>query len=250
MCGLVMLLPHGYEGQGPEHSYAYLDRFLALCAENNIQVAQPSNPAQYFHLLRRQMKRNFRKPLILMMPKSLLRLGDSFSTLEEFTNGSFQLVLDDPTQPTAQRVRRVLFCSGKVFYTLDAARRKQGVEDVALVRVEQLYPFPEKEIRGIFAKYRLANEIAWVQDEPENRGAWRFFDLRMRKIMPENLVLSYYGRDEAASPATGLYKMHLIEEQEILSHALELPAREVTPPPAPEERTVAATADKATPVSD
>jgi 2-oxoglutarate dehydrogenase E1 component len=196
------------------------------------------------------MKRTFRKPLILMMPKSLLRLPDSFSALEEFTNGSFQLVLDDPTQPSAQRVRRVLFCSGKMFYTLDAARRKQGVEDVALVRVEQLYPFPEKEIRGIFAKYRLASEVAWVQDEPENRGAWRFFDVRMRKIMPENLVLSYYGRDEAASPATGVHKLHLIEEQEILSHALELPARDVTPPPTPEERTMAATADKATPVSD
>jgi len=196
------------------------------------------------------MKRSFRKPLVLMMPKSLLRLADSFSNLEEFTGASFQNVLDDPAELNAQRVRRVLFCSGKVFYTLDAARRKQGVEDVALVRVEQLYPFPEKEIRGIFAKYRLASEIAWVQDEPENRGAWRFFDARLRKILPENRVLSYYGREEAASPATGLYKMHLIEEQEILSHALELPAREVTPPPAPEERAVGVTADKGTPVSD
>jgi 2-oxoglutarate dehydrogenase E1 component len=121
---------------------------------------------------------------------------------------------------------------------------------VAIVRVEQLYPFPEKEIRAIFAKYRLADEVAWVQDEPENRGAWRFFDARVRRILPENRVLRYFGRDEAASPATGLHKMHTIEEQEILSHALELPAREVTPPPAPEERAVAATADKATPVSD
>jgi len=264
MCGLVMLLPHGYEGQGPEHSYAYLDRFLALCAENNIQVAQPSNPAQYFHLLRRQMKRNFRKPLVLMMPKSLLRLPDSFSQIEDFTQRAFQSVLDDPADPTPQRVRRVLFCSGKMFYTLDAARKKQGVSDVAIVRVEQLYPFPEKEIRAIFGKYRLADEIAWVQDEPENRGAWRFMDARLRKILPENRVLNYYGRDEAASPATGLHKMHLIEEVEIISHALELPPREVTPPPTPEERNggssvpvvgaavgaSAETADKGTPVSD
>jgi 2-oxoglutarate dehydrogenase E1 component len=185
-----------------------------------------------------------------MMPKSLLRLADSFSNLEEFTEQSFQNVLDDPAELNAQRVRRVLFCSGKMFYTLDAARRKQGVEDVALVRVEQLYPFPEKEIRAIFARYRLASEIAWVQDEPENRGAWRFFDARLRKILPENRMLSYFGREEAASPATGLYKMHLIEEQENLSHALEIPTREVTPPPSPEERVVGASADKGTPVSD
>ncbi|MDB5322305.1 MAG: sucA [Phycisphaerales bacterium] len=264
MCGLVMLLPHGYEGQGPEHSYAYLDRFLALCAENNIQVCQPSTPAQYFHLLRRQMKRNFRKPLVLMMPKSLLRLPESFSNVEEFTQRSFLSVLDDPAEPSAQRVRRVLFCSGKMFYTLDAARKKQGVNDVAVVRVEQLYPFPEKEIRAIFGKYRLANEIAWVQDEPENRGAWRFIDARLRQILPENRVLTYFGRDEAASPATGLYKMHLIEEAEIVSHALELPPREVTPPPTPEERNGGASVpvvgvavgasvelvDKGTPVSD
>jgi 2-oxoglutarate dehydrogenase E1 component len=236
---------------------------LALCAENNIQVCQPTTPAQYFHLLRRQMKRNFRKPLVCMTPKSLLR-DIAFSKLEDFTQRGFQLVLDDPTEPNAQRVRRVLFCSGKMFYTLDAARKKQGVNDVAVVRVEQLYPFPEKEIRAIFGKYRLADEIAWVQDEPENRGAWRFMDVRLRKILPENRVLNYFGREEAASPATGIHKMHLIEEQEIVSHALDLPPREVSPPPTPEERMGAASvpalgapvgvsadvADKGTPVSD
>jgi 2-oxoglutarate dehydrogenase complex dehydrogenase (E1) component-like enzyme len=262
MCGLVMLLPHGYEGQGPEHSYAYLDRFLALCAENNIQVAQPSLPSQYFHILRRQMKRSFRKPLVLMMPKSLLRAQSS--SLEEFTSRSFQLVLDDPANPNPQRVRRVLFCSGKIYFTLDQARKQHKLDDVALVRVEQFYPFPEKEIRSIFAKYRGATEIAWVQDEPENRGAWRFMDAKLRKILPENRVLTYYGRDEAASPATGAHKMHEIEEQELLAHALELPAKEV-PPESPPERvggssvpvvggpkpgSSMATADKGSPVSD
>jgi 2-oxoglutarate dehydrogenase E1 component len=228
MCGLVMLLPHGYEGQGPEHSYAYLDRFLASCADNNIQVVQASTPAQHFHLLRRQMKRNFRKPLICMTPKSLLR--SATSTLEDFTQRSFQLVLDDPSEPSPQRVRRVLLCSGKVFYTLDAARKKQGINEVALVRVEQFYPFPEKEIRAIFAKYRLADEVFWVQDEPENRGAWHFMDYKLRDILPANVRLKYIGRDEAASPATGLHTMHDIEEEELLAHALDLPARDVPQP--------------------
>jgi 2-oxoglutarate dehydrogenase E1 component len=258
-CGLVMLLPHGYEGQGPEHSYAYLDRFLALCAENNIQVCQPSLPSQYFHLLRRQMKRNFRKPLVLMMPKSLLRQGGS--ALSEFTDRSFQFVLDDPSEPAPQRVRRVLLCSGKIYFTLDAARKKNNIADLALVRVEQLYPFPEKELQAVFAKYPGATEIAWVQDEPENRGAWRFMDNKLRKILPENRVLTYYGRDEAASPATGAHKMHVIEEEELLAHALELPPKVVTPPPAPEEQNggvgasvtqpaEVAMADKGSPVSD
>ena len=261
--GMVMLLPHGYEGQGPEHSYAYLDRFLALCAENNIQVCQPSLPAQYFHLLRRQMKRGFRKPLVLMMPKSLLREPRSTSTLAEFTDQSFHNVLEDPMQPDPKRVRRVLLCSGKVFFTLDAARQQNKVTEIALVRVEQLYPFPEREIRSIFAKYPSATEIAWVQDEPENKGAWTFMDARLRKILPENRVLTYFGRDEAASPATGSYKMHKIEEEELVAHALELPPKRV--PPAGEDKhggssvpvvggpapgSKMATADKGAPVSD
>jgi 2-oxoglutarate dehydrogenase E1 component len=257
-CGLVMLLPHGFEGQGPEHSYAYLGRFLASCAENNIQVCQPSTPAQHFHMIRRQMKRTFRKPLIVMTPKSLLRTAHS--ELEDFTSKGFQLVLDDPTDPNPAKVRRVLFCSGKIFYTLDAARAKEKVDDVAIVRVEQFYPFPEKEIRAIVGKYRGATEVAWVQDEPENRGAWRFMDANLRKMLPENRVLKYFGRDEGASPATGLYKMHLIEEAELLSHALDLPPKNVTPPPAPEVKTPGAavpivggapvTADKGAAVSD
>jgi len=255
MCGLVMLLPHGYEGQGPEHSYAYLDRFLALCAENNIQVCQPSTPAQYFHMLRRQTKRSFRKPLIVMTPKSLLR-NTAFSPLEDFTQRGFQNVLDDPAEPNAQRVRRVLLCSGKVFYSLDAARTKQKVEDVAVVRVEQFYPFPEREIRNILATYRLASEICWVQDEPENRGGWRFMDAHLRNILPENRVLKYVGREEAASPATGLHKVHDNEEKELLAHALDVPPREVPLPketssvPVVGQPAAVAAADKGTPVSD
>src|SRR5208282_5166778 len=152
MSGLVMLLPHGYEGSGPEHSYAYLDRFLALSAENNIQVVYPSTPAQYFHVLRRQMKRNFRKPLILMMPKANLR--DAISTLTDLTEGAFQNVIDDPNNPPRERVRRLLLCSGKIYFALESARKRVGLEDVALVRVEQLYPYPQKELQSILAKYR------------------------------------------------------------------------------------------------
>lgn len=220
-CGLVMLLPHGYEGQGPEHSYAYLDRFLSLCAENNIQVCQPSLPSQYFHLLRRQMLRKFRKPLINMMPKSLLRSEVSTSSLEEFTQGEFKLVIDDPTIISREQVKRVLFCSGKVYFTLHAAREKNNVRDVAIVRVEQFYPYPHKEIQQILSRYHRAEEVGWVQDEPRNRGAWVFMDQRLREIVPHG-VLSYFGREEAASPATGNYKVHSAEEAEIISHALDL----------------------------
>jgi 2-oxoglutarate dehydrogenase E1 component len=226
MNGLVMLLPHGYDGQGPEHSYAYLDRFLALCAADNMQVCQPSTPAQYFHLLRRQIRRTFRKPLILMMPKSLLRLPDSYSRIEDFTDNSLNLVLDDPTIPDRDSVKRILFCSGKVFYTLQAAREKDNVKGVAIVRVEQLYPFPKKEIQGILARYRQAREIAWVQDEPRNRGAWHFMEDHLRGLLPDPAVLTYFGRDAAASPATGLWRTHDSEERLLVGHALELPHKE------------------------
>jgi 2-oxoglutarate dehydrogenase complex dehydrogenase (E1) component-like enzyme len=222
MNGLVLLLPHGFEGQGPEHSNAYLDRFLSLCAEENLQVCVPTTPAQYFHLLRRQIHRKFRKPLVLMMPKSLLRFEPSSSRIEEFTNASFQAVIDDPSAPERDSVRRVLLCSGKVFYTLAQAREKEGVKDVAIVRVEQLYPFPQRELQGILARYRRAEEVSWVQEEPKNRGAWTFIDARLRAMLPDAVVSNYYGRDESASPATGSYKMHQIEEQEIIAHALEL----------------------------
>jgi 2-oxoglutarate dehydrogenase E1 component len=224
--GLVMLLPHGFEGQGPEHSNAYLDRFLALCAEDNLQVAVPTNPAQYFHLLRRQIQRKFRKPLVLMTPKSLLRYEPSFSRIEDFTDHPLQLVIDDPAQPERDSVRRILFCSGKVFYSLATAREKENVKGTALVRVEQLYPFPRKEIQAVLAKYRQAREICWVQEEPKNRGAWSFMEPRLRELLPDPAVLTYFGRDEGASPATGSYKMHQVEEQEIIGHALEIAGKD------------------------
>jgi 2-oxoglutarate dehydrogenase E1 component len=232
MSGLVMLLPNGYEGSGPEHSYAYLDRFLASCAENNIQVVYPSTPAQYFHVLRRQMKRNFRKPLILMMPKANLR--DAISPITDFTDGTFQLLIDDPNNPPRDRVRRLLLCSGKIYFALEAARKRVGLEDVAIVRVEQLYPYPQKELQAIFAKYRNAHEICWVQEEPRNRGAWTFMSDRLEPMLSETAVLIYAGRDEAASPAVGSKKVSDTEEAEILARALELPTTEAAKPPAPQ----------------
>jgi len=237
-CGLVMLLPHGFEGQGPEHSNAYLERFLSLCAENNMQICVPSLPAQYFHLLRRQMRRSFRKPLISFMPKSLLRSEASTSRLEEFTSGSFQTVIDDPAAPARDQAKRLLLCSGKVYFTLDAARRKYAVNDLAIVRVEQLYPYPRKELGGIISKYHRATDIGWVQEEPRNRGAWTFMDERLREILPDGRVLSYFGRRASASPATGLMRVHQAEEQELISHALELPlekAAEVSPMSSPQK---------------
>ena len=220
MSGVVLLLPHGYEGQGPEHSNAYVERFLSLCADNNIQVATPTTPGQYFHLLRRQINRKFRKPLVLFTPKALLRYEPSFSTIEELSQGSLQLVMDDPAIRDRDKVRRVLLCTGKVYYTLLAAREKSEVqEQVALVRVEQLYPYPAQEISAIVAKYHRVEEIGWVQEEPKNRGAWPFMEPRLRQMFPDTL-LGYYGRDESASPAVGSVKIHQQEEKELVAAAL------------------------------
>jgi 2-oxoglutarate dehydrogenase E1 component len=250
MNGLVMMLPHGFEGQGPEHSNAYLERFLALCAEDNMQVCVPTRPAQVFHVLRRQMHRQFRKPLILMMPKSLLRYTPSSSRISEFTDANFQLVLDDPADVQRDDVTRVLFCSGKLFYSLREARDQTNLKNVAIVRVEQLYPFPKKEIQAILAKYRQAREICWVQEEPRNRGAWRFVEDRLRDMLPDPATLTYHGRHEAASPATGSKKAHDHEEREIISHALDLPVSKPVPAVAKVAAQQPATAGSATPVSD
>ncbi len=229
MCGLTMLLPAGYEGAGPEHSYAYLDRFLSLCADNNLQVCIPTTPAQNFHLLRRQMHRKFRKPLVTMTPKSLLRDPRATSKLEDLTQGSFQNVIDDHASPAREAVKRVLFCSGKIYFTLDGNREalkksdpKFKADEVAIVRVEQLYPFPQKEIQTVLAKYRNAQEILWVQEEPRNKGAWSFMEPRLRQLLPDGHVLIYNGRDEAASPAVGSKRLHEIEEKELVSHALDV----------------------------
>ncbi|HEY1683831.1 MAG TPA: 2-oxoglutarate dehydrogenase E1 component [Tepidisphaeraceae bacterium] len=229
MCGLVMLLPHGYEGAGPEHSNAYLERFLSLSADENWQVCYPSSASQYFHLLRRQMQRNFRKPLIVMTPKKLLRLDMAASPLKEFTEGQYQLVLDDPMQLPREKVKRLLLCTGKVYYSLHAERLKQNLQNLAIVRVEQLYPFPQKEVQAILAKYNEAQEVCWVQEEPRNRGAWSFMRNWLEQMLPDTAVLTYVGRDAASSPATGSVKVHEAEEKELISQALDLPVAQAAP---------------------
>ncbi len=225
--GLVLNLPHGYEGNGPEHSNAYLERFLSLCAENNMQVASPTTPAQYFHLLRRQVRRKFRKPLVMMTPKSLLRKPEAASRIEDFTKGRLQLVIDDPATDQADKVRRVLLCSGKFYYTLEAARREKGRQDVAIVRIEQLYPFPEHEIRAVIDRYHKAAEIFWAQEEPRNRGAWGFMEPRLREMFPDRLI-EVRARDASASPATGSPKVHALEEQELVEDSLDLSHKPAT----------------------
>jgi 2-oxoglutarate dehydrogenase E1 component len=222
MSGLVLLLPHGYEGQGPEHSSTRVERFLQLCAEQNIQVCCPTLPAQYFHLLRRQMRRDFRKPLALMTPKSLLRDERYGSAIEEFTAGHFRSVIPDPESPDRDDARRLIFCTGKIYFALAAARHQSGLRNVALVRLEQLYPFPKQEVQTELARYRRAHEVCWVQEEPRNMGAWTFIEPRLREILPDTCVLAYHGRDEAASPATGSYRLHQIEQEQLINEALDL----------------------------
>ena len=218
--GLVMLLPHGYEGQGPEHSSARLERFLQLAAERNIQVIVPSTPAQIFHALRRQIRRPFRKPLIVMSPKSLLRHPAAVSTVAELAEGGFRLVIDDPPAAAADSVSRVVLCAGKIFYALDAARREKERTDLALVRIEQLYPFPTAELRETLARYPVAREVFWVQEEPANQGAWWFVLPLISPLLRPETTFSYVGRAEASSPATGNHEIHQAEEAAILEQAL------------------------------
>ncbi len=209
MNGLVMLLPHGYEGQGPEHSSARIERFLQMCAENNMSIVNATTPAQQFHVLRRQLVRSFRKPLICFTPKKLLRYPTCVSTLKDFTEERFKEVLDDRCDP--KKVTRVAFCSGKIYYDLIERREKEGVEDIAFIRLEQLYPFPAKQVEAILARYKNASDYSFVQEEPENMGPWRFVDKNLR-----SLNLKYFGRDEAASPATGFSKRHNGETEKIM----------------------------------
>jgi len=221
-CRLVMLLPHGYEGQGPEHSSARLERYLQLCAENNLQVCYPTTPAQYFHLLRRQVKQEIVRPLIVMTPKSLLRLPAASSTMAELENGGFQPVIDDARVSDRSKVKRVVVCSGKVFYDLDAARETMDSSAVAVVRLEQFYPFPAAKLAEVFTSYPNANEIVWSQEEPQNMGGWTFVQPRLRRIMPANAALSYVGRAASASPATGSYAIHNLEQAKLVSESLTL----------------------------
>lgn len=225
MSGLVMLLPHGYEGQGPEHSSARLERYLQLCAEDNMQVVNCTTPANYFHVLRRQVHRKFRKPLIIMTPKSLLRYKKSFSPLSDFEVGtSFQEVILDTLTPSP-RIKRVILCSGKVYYDLLQRRLDEGIEDIALIRLEQYYPFPKETLVKILEPYQNA-ELIWCQEEPHNMGAWTFIDRRLEDVLKEIDIKAkrpiYVGRPESASTATGLLSRHMFEQNLIISQALDL----------------------------
>jgi 2-oxoglutarate dehydrogenase E1 component len=225
-CGLVLFLPHGYEGQGPEHSSARLERFLQLCAENNMQVCVPSTPAQMFHMLRRQMLRGFRKPLIVMTPKSLLRHELSVSPLEDLTRGSFAQIIDevDPIDPS--EVTRIVLCSGKVYFDLLKARRASQNRAVALVRIEQLYPFAADVYERILRRYPGAREVVWCQEEPQNQGAWYNVRHRLERPLPAlGRELLVAARKHAAAPATGITKIHDAEQARLVDAALNAPVR-------------------------
>jgi 2-oxoglutarate dehydrogenase E1 component len=216
LSGLVMLLPHGYEGQGPEHSSARLERFLQACAENNIQVCNLTTPAQYFHVLRRQMKREFKKPLIIMAPKSLLRHKDCVSKIENFTDNEFWSILDDETV-TKKSAKRVILCSGKVYYDLSAYRQANKIKDTAIVRIEQFYPLNADLLQRIIANYPKAQDIAWCQEEPKNMGGWSFIAPRLMEVLER--LPRYAGRAEAASPAVGSLAKHKHEQAKLVQEA-------------------------------
>jgi 2-oxoglutarate dehydrogenase E1 component len=216
LSGLVLLLPHGFEGMGPEHSSARPERFLQLCAGNNMQVCHPTSPAQYFHLLRRQAKSDFRKPLIVMTPKSLLRHPMAVSSLDSLTSGCFQELIDD--EAAARVPQRILFCSGKICYDLLQRRRELKEEKTAIIRVEQLYPFAEEQFKKITQKYRKTVQWCWVQEEPENMGAWWFMRPRLEAYIGKPIV--FIGREPSASPATGFPNIYRQEQEAIVSRAI------------------------------
>ena len=221
-CGLVMLLPHGYDGQGPEHSSARLERYLQLCAEENIQVCMPSTPAQIFHLLRRQMIRPYRKPLVVMTPKNILRDVDASSQIHEFSQGGYQLVIDDIDGLRVADVTKIILCAGKLYYELLRARRTHKAVNTAIVRIEQLYPFPLEEVRQIFSKYTNAREIVWTQEEPRNQGAWYYMQSRrnLKACLRDTQSLHYAGRSYSASPAAGSLHVHRKQQQDLINDAL------------------------------
>jgi len=224
------LLPHGYEGQGPEHSSARLERFLQLCAANNLCVAYPSTPGQYFHLLRRQVRAGFERPLIVMTPKSLLRLPAAGSSLDELTNGGFRPLIDDADANEPDAVGRIVLSSGKVFYDLAQARSasepgaagstRASTTRVALLRLEQFYPFPISALKAALARYPNAKELVWCQEEPKNMGGWTFMEPRLEKLLPQCERPRYVGRAESPSPATGSYAVHLKEQERLVNEAL------------------------------
>lgn len=221
LSGLTMMLPHGFEGQGPEHSSARLERFLQLCAEHNMQVVIPTTPAQIFHLLRRQAIRPMRRPLVIMSPKWILRHKLATSSLEELANGQFHNVIDDVLEP--KRTRRVILCSGKVYYHLLEEREERGINDIALIRLEQLYPFPDAELQAILQHYKDVEDIVWCQEEPMNQGAWYSSQHHMRHVIQQlnpKLNLRFVGRESSAAPASGYMSVHLEEQRTFINQAL------------------------------
>jgi 2-oxoglutarate dehydrogenase E1 component len=222
LCGLTLFLPHGYEGQGPEHSSARLERFLQLCAEHNMQVCVPSTPAQMFHMLRRQHVRNFRKPLVVMTPKSLLRHKMSVSSITELSTGRFELIIPEIEAIEPKKTRRVVFCSGKVYYDLLEAREVNGITDIAIIRVEQLYPFPIEQYAETIEQYGHVEEIVWCQEEPLNQGAWYQIKHRLQEPLGDHQQLYYAGRAGAAAPASGIFKVHLQQQQALVEAALDI----------------------------
>ena len=222
LCGLTLFLPHGYEGQGPEHSSARLERFLQLCAEHNLQVCVPSTPAQMFHMLRRQMVRPYRVPLIVMTPKSLLRHKMAVSPLSSLSAGEFELVIPEVENISEKKTRRAVFCSGKVYYDLLEARQVHGIDDIALIRIEQLYPFPISEYAALIKRYDHVDEIVWCQEEPQNQGAWYQIRHRLQEPLTDRQQLYYAGRPGAAAPASGIFKVHLQQQQALVEAALDI----------------------------
>ncbi len=220
ICGLTLFLPHGYEGQGPEHSSARLERFLQLCAEHNMQVCVPSTPAQSFHMLRRQMLRSFRKPLIVMTPKSLLRHKLSVSPLSDLTGGEFRTVIGEVDTLGQEQVERLVFCSGKVYFDLLQARRERELDNVALIRIEQLYPFPSERYAEVLAAWPNAKDIVWCQEEPQNQGAWYQIRHRLNEALVPGQTLHYAGRASAAAPAAGMFALHVRQQQALVADAL------------------------------
>lgn len=220
LCGLAMFLPHGYEGAGPEHSSARPERFLQACAQYNIQVCIPSTPAQMFHMIRRQMLRPYRKPLIVMTPKSLLRNKLSSSTLDEFTRGSFQLIIPEIDEIQVKSCKKVILCSGKVYFDLLKQRREQNKAQIAIIRIEQLYPFPSDELKVELEKYSQTKAIFWCQEEPQNQGAWYSIHHHLQECLAKGQTLGYIGRPHSASPATGYAGIHLEEQAKLVDEAL------------------------------
>jgi 2-oxoglutarate dehydrogenase E1 component len=214
-----MLLPHGYEGQGAEHSSGRIERYLQLCADYNIQVCVPSTAAQMFHLLRRQMLRPYRRPLIVFTPKSLLRSKEASSSLAEFTQGGFQSVIPEVEQLAADKVKRIIACSGKVYYDLVNARRSKGIENMAIIRLEQLYPFPHDDFAAQVAGFPNATEIVWCQEEPGNQGAWHRIQHYLLRHMRQGMCLGYALRPSSAAPAAGYLAVHNEQQKAVVEAA-------------------------------